>query len=205
VRWHYLGAHKAAFAVAPSPKQTEPDPPSADEAARLLKEKQTKPASSTRSPSTRTQSSCSQSIAICGHNGAPLWATNTELVAAGVDIRTVAGRLGHGSGGTTTLKVYAGRVDEAHRRAAETMAAVLPTRCPRHHARRRPFRHRRVRGYRRVQMPNVEGQGLAAAKAALLARGLKVANQTQEICDAAKNTVLDQMPDAGAVGINARL
>ncbi|WP_279389646.1 tyrosine-type recombinase/integrase [Pseudonocardia endophytica] len=31
----------------------------------------------------------------------------TELVAAGVDIRTVAGRLGHGSGGATTLRVYA--------------------------------------------------------------------------------------------------
>jgi integrase len=54
----------------------------------------------------------------------------TELVAAGVDIRTVAGRLGHGSGGATTLKVYAGWVDEAHRRAAETMAAVLPTPVP---------------------------------------------------------------------------
>lgn len=30
----------------------------------------------------------------------------TELIAAGVDVRTVAGRLGHGGGGTTTLKVY---------------------------------------------------------------------------------------------------
>ena len=43
----------------------------------------------------------------------------TELVAAGVDIRTVAGRLGHGSGGATTLKVYAAWVDEADRRAAD--------------------------------------------------------------------------------------
>jgi len=31
----------------------------------------------------------------------------TELIAAGVDVRTVAGRLGHGGGGTTTLRVYA--------------------------------------------------------------------------------------------------
>jgi len=31
----------------------------------------------------------------------------TELIAAGVDLRTVAGRLGHGSGGANTLKVYA--------------------------------------------------------------------------------------------------
>jgi integrase len=28
----------------------------------------------------------------------------TELISAGVDVRTVAGRLGHGGGGTTTLK-----------------------------------------------------------------------------------------------------
>lgn len=51
----------------------------------------------------------------------------TELVAAGVDIRTVAGRLGHGSGGATTLKVYTAWVDEADRRAATTMAAIVPT------------------------------------------------------------------------------
>lgn len=50
----------------------------------------------------------------------------TELVAAGVDIRTVAGRLGHGSGGATTLRVYAAWVEEADRRAAATMATVLP-------------------------------------------------------------------------------
>ena len=50
----------------------------------------------------------------------------TELIAAGVDVRTVAGRLGHGSGGATTLKVYAAWVDEADRRAAKTMATVMP-------------------------------------------------------------------------------
>jgi site-specific recombinase XerD len=31
----------------------------------------------------------------------------TELLTAGVDLRTVAGRLGHGGGGATTLRVYA--------------------------------------------------------------------------------------------------
>jgi Phage integrase family len=36
----------------------------------------------------------------------------TELLAAGVDLRTVAGRLGHG-GGTTTLKVSAAWMSEA--------------------------------------------------------------------------------------------
>jgi site-specific recombinase XerD len=36
----------------------------------------------------------------------------TELLTAGVDLRTVAGRLGHGGGGATTLRVYAARVQE---------------------------------------------------------------------------------------------
>lgn len=50
----------------------------------------------------------------------------TELLAAGVDIRTVAGRLGHGDGGATTLKVYAAWVAEADRRAAATMSTIVP-------------------------------------------------------------------------------
>jgi integrase len=50
----------------------------------------------------------------------------TELIAAGVDVRTVAGRLGHGSGGATTLKVYAAWVSEADRRAAVAMAGIMP-------------------------------------------------------------------------------
>jgi integrase len=50
----------------------------------------------------------------------------TELLAAGVDLRTVAGRLGHSGGGTTTLKVYAAWVEEADRKAADTMATIIP-------------------------------------------------------------------------------
>jgi integrase len=50
----------------------------------------------------------------------------TELISAGVDIRTVAGRLGHGGGGTTTLKVYAAWVSEADQRAASALATRLP-------------------------------------------------------------------------------
>jgi integrase len=49
----------------------------------------------------------------------------TELISAGVDIRTVAGRLGHGGGGTTTLKVYAAWVSEADQRAASTVSSRL--------------------------------------------------------------------------------
>ncbi len=43
----------------------------------------------------------------------------TELLTADVDLRTVAGRLGHGGGGATTSRVYAVWVGEADRRAAE--------------------------------------------------------------------------------------
>jgi integrase len=50
----------------------------------------------------------------------------TELIAAGVDVRTVAGRLGHGGGGTTTLRVYSAWRPEADRRAASTVSDRLP-------------------------------------------------------------------------------
>jgi len=46
--------------------------------------------------------------------------------ASGVDVRTVAGRLGHGGGGTTTLKVYSAFVAEADQRAAGSLAGRMP-------------------------------------------------------------------------------
>ncbi len=52
----------------------------------------------------------------------------TELLTAGVDLRTVAGRLGHSGGGTTTLRVYAAWVDDAGHKAAETLAGRMPER-----------------------------------------------------------------------------
>jgi integrase len=52
----------------------------------------------------------------------------TELINAGVDVRTVAGRLGHGSGGATTLRVYAAWLSEADQRAAKTLSARMPAR-----------------------------------------------------------------------------
>ncbi|MER7421015.1 tyrosine-type recombinase/integrase [Micromonospora peucetia] len=54
----------------------------------------------------------------------------TELINAGVDVRTVAGRLGHGGGGTTTLRVYAAWLSESDQRAAGTLAARMPRRPP---------------------------------------------------------------------------
>jgi integrase len=50
----------------------------------------------------------------------------TELIAAGVDVRTVAGRLGHGGGGATTLKVYSAWRSEADQRAAGALAGRMP-------------------------------------------------------------------------------
>jgi integrase len=50
----------------------------------------------------------------------------TELISAGVDVRTVAGRLGHGGGGTTTLKVYSAWRAEADQRAAGTLGVRMP-------------------------------------------------------------------------------
>ncbi len=50
----------------------------------------------------------------------------TELIAAGVDVRTVAGRLGHGGGGATTLRVYSAWVSEADQRAAGNLGGRMP-------------------------------------------------------------------------------
>jgi integrase len=51
--------------------------------------------------------------------------TATHLPAAGLDITTTAARPGHGSGGATTLKVYAHPVAETGRRAAALLAGTL--------------------------------------------------------------------------------
>jgi hypothetical protein len=51
----------------------------------------------------------------------------TELIAAGVDVRTVAGRLGHGGGGATTLRVYSAWMSEADQRAAGAFTVRMPT------------------------------------------------------------------------------
>ena len=50
----------------------------------------------------------------------------TELIAAGVDVRTVAGRLGHAGGGSTTLRTYTAFVAEADQRAAAALGARRP-------------------------------------------------------------------------------
>jgi hypothetical protein len=52
----------------------------------------------------------------------------TELILAGVDVRTVGGRLGHAGGGTTTLRVYAAFVSEADQRASRALSGRMPER-----------------------------------------------------------------------------
>jgi site-specific recombinase XerD/DNA-binding transcriptional regulator YhcF (GntR family) len=52
----------------------------------------------------------------------------TELIAAGVDVRTVAGRPGHSGGGITTLRVYAAWLAESDQRAAGGLLARMPVR-----------------------------------------------------------------------------
>ncbi|MEU9688132.1 tyrosine-type recombinase/integrase [Amycolatopsis japonica] len=49
----------------------------------------------------------------------------TQLLTAGVDLRTVAGRLGHGDG-STTLRHYAAWVGAADKAAAETIGSTMP-------------------------------------------------------------------------------
>lgn len=63
----------------------------------------------------------------------------TELIAAGVDPRTVAGRLGHSGGGSTTLRTYSAWVVEADQRAAAALAGRRPRR-----ARAQVDQHQRV-------------------------------------------------------------
>jgi integrase len=50
--------------------------------------------------------------------------TATQLIGAGVDVRTVAGRLGH-SDPSITLRVYSHALEERDRAAADTMGRVL--------------------------------------------------------------------------------
>jgi len=54
----------------------------------------------------------------------------TTLLTSGVDLATVAGRLGHGGGGKTTLAIYSHFLQEPDRVAADVMATVLRRREP---------------------------------------------------------------------------
>ena len=53
--------------------------------------------------------------------------TASQLLAGGIDLRNTAARLGHGSGGATTLRYYADAVSEVDRRAAAYLASLTAT------------------------------------------------------------------------------
>ncbi|MFF4598114.1 tyrosine-type recombinase/integrase [Amycolatopsis sp. NPDC001319] len=78
-----------------------------------------------RSWLSRRYSRMCSSLGIDSHLHALRHYSATELILAGVDIRTVAGRLGHADGGNTTLRVYAAWVAEADKRAAEVIGGRM--------------------------------------------------------------------------------
>lgn len=49
----------------------------------------------------------------------------TQAIAAGIDVRTIAGRLGHSGGGAITMRVYAHFLEAADQRAADHMGQLL--------------------------------------------------------------------------------
>jgi integrase len=80
-----------------------------------------------RDPSsmTRRYKRLADELGIDSHLHALRHYSATELLTAGVDLRTVAGRLGHGDG-TTTLRHYAAWVAAADQQAASVVSARLP-------------------------------------------------------------------------------
>ena len=52
----------------------------------------------------------------------------TRLLVAGVDVATVAGRLGHSGGGRTTLAVYSHVLEQADRHAADIIGQIMQQR-----------------------------------------------------------------------------
>ena len=53
--------------------------------------------------------------------------STTELITAGVDVRTVAGRLGHCGGGSTALRAYTAWVAESDQRAMRASSVRMPS------------------------------------------------------------------------------
>ncbi|MCU1650737.1 MAG: integrase [Pseudonocardia sp.] len=74
-----------------------------------------------RLPHGRTTWTFSTRTRIQSHLPALRHYSATELLSSGVDLRTVAGRLGHGGGGATTLRAYAKVATEPDRQAAEIL------------------------------------------------------------------------------------
>jgi integrase len=106
--------------------------------------------------------------------------TAAEPIAAGVDVRTVAGRLGHSGGGTTTLRAYTAWVAEADQRAAEGLGSGMPARPVevdeterQQTSPRRPYEkvaadlRRRILSRRPDELPHYSGNGDCSAPRAV--------------------------------------
>lgn len=69
---------------------------------------------------------CADELSSSAQSAAPLQRYQAHL--GRVDIRTVAGRIGHPGGGVTTLRVYSAWRSEADQRAASSLAGRMPAR-----------------------------------------------------------------------------
>jgi len=106
----------------------------------------------------------------------------TKLIAARVDVRTVAGRLGHGGGGTTTLRVYAAWVSESDQRAVTSLFFRMPARprepvAPTPRADRSPYPYEEIAASLRSEIESgrfVVGSFLPGVKALAAGRGVAV-------------------------------
>jgi len=129
----------------------------------------------------------------------------TELIAAGVDVRTVAGRLGHGGGGTTTLRVYAAWVSESDQRAATSLFARMPAR-PREAAATEPRPDRPLYPYEeiaaslRAEIESgtfVAGSLLPGVKVLAADRGVAVGTAHRALTMLAKSGHVEVVPGRG--------
>ena len=125
----------------------------------------------------------------------------TELIAAGVDPRTVAGRLGHGGGGTTTLRYYSAWVSESDQRAASTLRARMPSRstaAPTPAAPRHPYLKLAALLRERIAAGAVPvGEFLPGQKVLAAEHGVSVGTAHRAVSQLAQDGLVEVVPGHG--------
>ena len=125
----------------------------------------------------------------------------TELIAAGVDPRTVAGRLGHGGGGTTTLRYYSAWVSESDQRAASTLRARMPSRsvaAPTTAASRHPYLKLAALLRERIAASVVPvGEFLPGQKVLAAKHGVSVGTAHRAVAELARDGLVEVVPGHG--------
>ena len=130
VRWEWIRSNPAEIAKKPKQPAPDPEPPTAAEAARLIEAAWLEDDgwgvlvwlvmfTGMRRAELAALRWSDVDLASLRHYSA------IELLTAGVDLRTVAGRLGHGGGGATTLRVYAAFVGASDQRAADILGGRM--------------------------------------------------------------------------------